>query len=287
VIDDLMAMSAGKRRRLRRIVDDSGRTVILPLDIVVPVGPFPGAGDTGALIDMAGEVGVSAVILRWGEAKRYAGRLDPAVGLIVRLSGATGLADSNRRQVAINTVAASLSIGADAVCIDLELGDDRETESTRAFGHVCEEAEALGVAVLAEVHVPTPDRDADIGRADALAWGARTARELGGDLVKIAYPGSADGMATVCELAEIPVVIAGGALRDPHEALRTADEALRGGVSGTAFGRNVIGHRSPAVMQRAVIDLVRGRETLGDIYAALQTGTTAARDATGRAESHA
>lgn len=281
-----MAMNVGKSRRLRRIIDQSGRTVILPLDIVMPVGPFPGAEDTRALIDMAGEVGVSAVILRWGEAKRYAGRLDPAVGLIVRLTGATGLPDSPGRLTAVNTVEASLTIGADAVCIDLELGDDRESESMAAFGRVCEEAEALGVAVLAEVHVPALDPDAGISRSDALAWGARTARELGGDLVKLSHPGSDDGMARICGLAEIPIVIAGGGLRDPHEALRTADEALRGGASGTAFGRNVMGHRAPAEMQRAVIDLVRGRETLGDIYAALQTGA-ASRNAMEEAEARA
>ena len=282
-----MGMNAGKRRRLRRLIDESGRTVILPLDIVVPVGPFQGAGDTGALIDMAGEVGVSAVILRWGEAKRYAGRLDPAVGLIVRLSGATGMTDADRPLAAVNTVLASLRIGADAVCIDLELGDDRETESTRAFAHVCEEAEALGVAVLAEVHVPTPDANADITHADALAWGARTARELGGDLVKVVYPGSAEAVATICELAEIPLVIAGGALRDPQEALRRADEALRGGAAGTAFGRNVIGHQTPAEMQRALIDLVCGRDTLGDIYARSPTIAAASRGAPGPAESRA
>jgi DhnA family fructose-bisphosphate aldolase class Ia len=271
-------MNAGKSRRLRRLVDSAGRIVILPLDIIVPVGPFRGAHDTGALIDMAAEAEVSAVILRWGEAKRYAGRLGPAVGLIVRLSGATGLTDSDPPQAVVNSVLASVKIGADAVCVDLELGSERESESTRAFARICEEAEALGVVVLAEVHVPPPHPSSGLTHADALAWGARTAREVGADLIKVAYPGSSDGVATICELAEIPVVIAGGALRDPHEALQAADEALRGGAAGTAYARNVIGHDAPAEMQRAVIDLVRGRETLGDIYARLlQSGRAQSR----------
>ncbi len=271
-----MALNAGKSRRLARLLDGSGRIVILPLDIVVPVGPFQGANDTGALIDMACDAGVSAVILRWGEAKRYAGRIDPAVGLIVRLSGATGLND-DPPQVAVNTVLASVKIGADAVCVDLELGVDRESESTRAFARICEEAEALGMVVLAEVHVPRPGPEAEITHADALAWGARTARELGADLVKVTYPGSADAVTRICELAGIPVVIAGGEVRDPQEALGAADAALRGGAAGTAYARNVIGHDTPADMQRAVIDLVRGRETLGDIYARLETGRAESR----------
>jgi 2-amino-4,5-dihydroxy-6-oxo-7-(phosphonooxy)heptanoate synthase len=274
-------MNAGKSRRFRRMIAPSGRTVILPLDIVVPVGPFRGAGDTGALIDMAGEVGVSAVILRWGEAKRYAGRLAPALGLVVRVSGTTGLSSAELPQAAVNTVSASLSVGADAVCIDLELGDERETESLRAFARACEEAEALGVVVLAEVHVPNPIPHAEVGHAGALAWAARTARELGADLVKVAYPGSAAAVATICELAEIPLVVAGGSLRVPEDALRTADEALRGGAAGTAFGRNVIGHHDPAAMQRAVIDLVRGRRPLDEVCARLEASTHVLQDGDG------
>jgi DhnA family fructose-bisphosphate aldolase class Ia len=85
-------------------------------------------------------------------------------------------------------------------------------------------------------------------------------------------------VATVCDLAGIPIVIAGGAPRDPREALQSADDALRGGAAGTAFGRNVIGHRSPVDMQRALIDLVRGRDTLGDILARLGTAGPVLRD---------
>ena len=73
-------------------------------------------------------------------------------------------------------------------------------------------------------------------------------------------------------------MIAGGAPRDPREALQAADDALRGGAAGTAFGRNVIGHPSPAEMQRALIDLVRGRDTLGDILARLGTAEPALQD---------
>jgi DhnA family fructose-bisphosphate aldolase class Ia len=85
-------------------------------------------------------------------------------------------------------------------------------------------------------------------------------------------------VATICELAGIPIVIAGGAPRDPREALQAADDALRAGAAGTAFGRNVMGHPSPDEMQRALIDLVRGRDTLGDILARLGTPAPAMQD---------
>ena len=268
----------GKARRIQRVIDPSGRTVILPLDIIVPVGPFEGAQDTGALVDMAGAVGVDAVILRWGEAKRFVDRLSRSVGLIVRVSGSTGLHDTDRPPVVLNTVLASASIGGDAVCVDVELGGGRENESLAALARVCEEAEALGIVVLAEVHVPPAPASGGTSQADAFAWATRAAREAGADLVKVGYLGSAEAMATICELAGIPVVIAGGAPRDPRETLQAADDALRGGAAGTAFARNVIGHPSPVDMQRAVIDLVRGRDTLGDVLARLGAATPAIQD---------
>ena len=273
-----MPMNGGKLRRLRRIIDEAGRTVILPLDLIVPLGPSDGARNTGKLIDMAAEAGVSAVILRWGEAKRHAKRLDAALGLVVRLTGATGLRDGNPPQVLMHTVRASVGIGADAVCVDLELGDGREIESLRALAQICEEGEAFGIVVMAEVHVPDAAALRGTNRADALAWAARTARELGADLVKVAYPGSGDGIATICELAGIPVVVAGGTRRNPREALRIADEALRGGACGTAFGRNVIEHDAPYAMQRALSELVRNRRPLEQVYELLDNCAAEMRD---------
>jgi DhnA family fructose-bisphosphate aldolase class Ia len=264
-----MPMNAGKARRMGRLADRAGRTVILPLDIVVPVGRFDGAEDTGALVDMGCASGVDAVLLRWGEAKRYADRITPQVGLIIRVSGSTGVNDGSRWPGLLNSLQASLAIGGDAVCIDVEIGGVHEEASLRTLAKVCEEAERLGTVVLAEVHVAAAMPEHRTGRIESLAWGARTVQELGADLVKLPFPGPADAVAQVCELTQIPVVMAGGDQREPMEVLSAVDEALRGGAAGTAIGRNVIGHRSPAAMQQAIVDLVRARRSLNDVLTQL------------------
>ena len=213
-----MPMNAGKTRRLRRLFDRAGRTVILPLDIVVPVGRFDGATNTGSLLDMGCACGVNAVLLRWGEAKRYEDRIDPEVGLIVRASGSTGFNDGSRWPVLLGSVEASLAIGGDAVCVDVEIGGVHEGDSLRSLSKVCEEAEKLGTAVLAEVHLgAAAGSENGAGRTEGLAWGARTVQELGADLVKVAFPGSAEAVSEICELAQIPVVMAGGSPRDPFD----------------------------------------------------------------------
>jgi len=271
-----MPMNAGKARRIGRLFDPAGRIVILPLDIVVPVGRFEGAADTGALIDMGCASGVNAVLLRWGEAKRYVERIDPKVGLIVRASGSTGFNGGSRWPVLTNSVEASLAIGGDAVCVDVEIGGVHEGESLQSLSKICEEAERLGCAVLAEVHLgASAGSENGAGRTEGLAWGARTVQELGADLVKVAFPGSAEAVLEICELAQIPVVTAGGDQRDPLDVLRAVDEAIRGGAAGSAIGRNVIGHRSPSAMQEAIIDLVRGHRDLEAVRTRLVTSIPA------------
>lgn len=260
-----MAVNAGKARRMRRLIDETGHTVILPLDIVMPVGLFQGAEDTGKLIDMGCGAGVDAVILRWGEAKRYAERVAPGTGLIVRISGSTGLRNEAQAEVLLNGVDASVMIGGDAVCIDVSMGGEHEPESLQELAGICERAEQLGVVVIAEVHVPLPGDGLATEHAQALAWAARTAQEIGADLVKVTHPGSTEDVALICELTQIPVVTAGGDRQDPLSVLRAVHQAVLGGAAGVAIGRNVIGHEPPGEMQAAIIDLVRSRGSLKEV----------------------
>jgi hypothetical protein len=44
-----LPLNADKTRRMGRIINRNGWTVIFPLDIVVPVGPFGGAKDSRGL----------------------------------------------------------------------------------------------------------------------------------------------------------------------------------------------------------------------------------------------
>ena len=83
------------------------------------------------------------------------------------------------------------------------------------------------------------------------------AADLGADLVKTLYVGSAEAMAEITASCPVPVIVAGGP-RDSDEGriLAYVDEALRGGAAGVAMGRNVFQANDPGAMADKLSDLI-------------------------------
>jgi class I fructose-bisphosphate aldolase len=80
-----------------------------------------------------------------------------------------------------------------------------------------------------------------------MALYCRIAAEVGADLVKCIYPGSAKGLHTVIEGCPAPVLLAGGSrAQDPDIAYARAREAIQAGAAGLVFGRNIYEADDPA-----------------------------------------
>jgi len=266
-------ISTGRARRLARIQNQTtGRMAILPLDLVMPLGPVPGAADQLPLIQMAGAVGVDAVILRWGEARRRAHELSPDVGLIIRISGAAQ-SGADGYEGLLHSVEASLALGADGVCVDLRLGDPHELRMMQSVAAVAESCDRLGVVCLVEA-VPTGGAGNGDRQADT-AWAARVAQELGADIVKVPHPGGSAAMKAVADQCQVPVIVAGGSRTELADLLRAVQAALEGGASGTAIGRNVITSADPAAVQRVILEMVHGdkpaQQALQELLATIGT----------------
>jgi len=83
--------------------------------------------------------------------------------------------------------------------------------------------------------------------ANLLAHCVRIAAELGADVVKTAFPGTANGMTTVVEAAMgVPVVIAGGTPLPRAQAIENARVAVHSGAAGVAYGRQIFLDPNPA-----------------------------------------
>src|SRR3989442_4980814 len=98
-------METGKSGRLRRISRRDGRTVIIPMDHGVSVGPVEGLTDMGATIDSVAKGGADAVLVHAGIAKTVDNQ---AMGLILHLSGATRLTSDPNWKTQLSTVKLTL-----------------------------------------------------------------------------------------------------------------------------------------------------------------------------------
>ena len=83
---------SGKEIRLERIINrDTGKSVIIPMDHGVSVGPILGITNMREAMSQVAEGGASAVVVHKGVVGRGHRKSGPDMGLIVHLSASTSL----------------------------------------------------------------------------------------------------------------------------------------------------------------------------------------------------
>ena len=255
-------MSYGKKIRLERIIDrNSRRTVIVPMDHGVTVGPIQGLVDMKKMVDAVSLGGANAVLGHLGLPLHGHRQHGKDVGLILHLSGSTIWSPDPNAKILVNTVENAIRMGADAVSIHVNIGAASETDMLKDFGDVAVKCIDWGIPLLAMMYT----RGAKVkSESDptAVSHAARIAAELGADLVKVTYTGSAKTFRRVVEGCPIPVLIAGGEKADTDRAVFEAVKgALDAGGSGVCMGRNAFQHRNPLGMMRAVGAMVHENAT--------------------------
>jgi fructose-bisphosphate aldolase/2-amino-3,7-dideoxy-D-threo-hept-6-ulosonate synthase len=250
-------MMAGKKRRLRRIFQGDGRTVIVPMDHGVTVGPIKGLVKMQEIIDQLVEGGVDA--LHKGVAKNV--DLGDA-GLIVHLSGITKLSSDPDNKVQVCSVEEAMRLGADAVSVHVNIGAQREDEMLRKLSRVAEDCDKYGMPLLAMMYPRGPKIQCEHS-FDVVAHAARVGAELGADIIKTNYTGSIETFKNVVEGCYVPVIIAGGPkVESAIDVLKMAYDSLQAGGSGLSIGRNVFQHENPTLMVKALSAIVHEGATV-------------------------
>ena len=246
-------MNEGKTRRLRRIMQKDNRTVIVPMDHGVTVGPIQGIANMQTITDQLVKGGVDAILVHKGIAKHVdTGK----TGLIVMLSGMTNLSPNVNGKVQVCSVQEALRVGADAVSVHVNIGAQDEDKMLQNLGKVAEECEAFGLPLLAMMY-PRGPKITNEHAPEMVAHAARIGAELGADIIKTNYTGNIETFKTVVEGCAIPVVIAGGPkCKSPEDVLQTTSDALKAGAAGLSIGRNVFQCDSPTQITKSLSAIV-------------------------------
>ncbi len=249
-------MGIGKEIRKERIMNrETGKTVIVPMDHGVTVGPIKGLTDLPEAVEKVAEGGANAVVEHGGMVGAGHRKYGRDIGLIVHLSGSTSLSPDPNRKVLVCSVERAIQLGADAVSIHVNIGAENEGEMLEAFGRVAEDALFWGMPLLSMVY-PRGPKVEDEKDVEHVKIAARLGAELGADLVKVPYTGSAESFKTVVEGCPVPVVIAGGSKLSDEDTLKMVEGAIKAGAAGLSMGRNAFQHETPAKLVAAACAIV-------------------------------
>ena len=253
----------GKGIRLERILDrKTRRTIIVPMDHGVSVGPIKGLVDMPEAINRVAEGGANCVLLHKGVIKTGHRGYGLDVGLIMHLSASTAFAPDPNNKVLVTTVEEALKLGADAVSVHINIGADEEAEMLRKLGSISRDCAEWGMPLLAMMY-PRGDKIKSEHDVEVVKLSARVGAELGADIVKTNYTGDPDTFKEVTDGCPVPVVIAGGPkMSTPEEVLQMVHDAVGAGAAGTSIGRNVFQHENPVAMTRAIAAIVHKEATV-------------------------
>jgi fructose-bisphosphate aldolase, class I len=271
--------SVGELTRVRQILDDHGKSLILPYDQFVEhdcrhLDAQSDGGNPNYILDLARDGGFTGLVVHHGIAKRYWPRLEGRVPLIVKLNGKTGIPSQARAFSAMtSSVEEAVRLGAVAVGYTLYYGSPRESDDLPQLAGVRTECERLGIPLIVWAYPRGEDIDRKGGpdTSYAVESATRLAMEMGATVIKSNVPRPARQVdflenasipayyrkleAELGETAEealqtrvdrvvdaaqgVPVLFSGGSELDDDDLLARAEVCVKAGCLGFIFGRNM------------------------------------------------
>ncbi len=266
-----MNLSTGKKTRLTRLLygagPGNGTLMFLPIDQGLEHGPrdfFPNppAKDPEFQLQLAKEGKFSGIVFQIGIASKYMAKFAGQVPLVLKLNGKTEIpADKSPLSPLLASVEDAVRLGADAVGYTLYVGSPQQEQDFAQFRKVREDAERFGMPIIVWSY-PRGDAIEGKGGRDsfyAIDYAARTAAELGADVVKVNVPKidpEKDKNApkpystttftvqealqhVVASAGKTLVIFSGGEKQDEGGVIEKARMGMEAGGSGVIFGRNL------------------------------------------------
>jgi fructose-bisphosphate aldolase, class I len=262
---DQLGLGTGKKARLHRILHEhglrNGTAIFLPYDQGLEHGPRdffanPAAGDPRYILKLALEGGFNGIAIQIGLAEKFYWDYAGEIPLVLKLNGKTDIPASADPLSPINaTVADAVRLGADAVGYTLYVGSPAQDRDFEQYRQVRDDAQRLGMPLIVWAYPRGEAIDAKGGKDSfyAVDYAARTASELGADVVKVNFPhpekhygayarefSSQQAIDAVVRSANRTLLLVSGGERAGDEAmLEKARQAMEAGATGLIFGRNV------------------------------------------------
>jgi DhnA family fructose-bisphosphate aldolase class Ia len=257
-------LALGRQIRLSRLISPkTGRGFCIAFDHALQLGTCKGMERPEEMLDAMAEAGVDAVILPPGSAIHYGARLvaNRGPGLILRLDNTTmwreggplAYADGHGRLVA--TVEDAVELGAEAVITYMFFGHNDPALETAAFrdhAAIGAAARRAGIVHIVETMGARGAKAAEIHDGDFVRFHVRVGMELGADIIKTDWPGSAEALKRIAAETPVPVMLAGGPSNGSDRGtLELVHQIVGAGAAGILFGRAIFQAAEPVAVMRA------------------------------------
>ena len=259
----------GKQVRLSRITSN-GKMLCIPMDHGISIGPVKGLDTISDTIQQVQDGGATTFLAHKGILKSL--KWVPEIGIIMHVNGSTDIGLAPNRKMMVANVREAVKLGADAVSIHINIGGKEEPEMLNDLGYIAEEADEFEIPLIAMMY-PRGEGIDDPYDTDTVAHAARIGAELGADVVKTLYTGSADSFKKVVNSCPVPVVIAGGSkANNDRDLLQLAKDVMSSGAMCVTFGRNVFQHVTPRSIVRGLSKVVLDGYSVDDALEASING---------------
>lgn len=230
----------GKEIRMARLIPGAdGKYFGLTVDHAMGRGVMRGLDTIDDTLAKMAAGGPNAITMHKGIAEKcfapYAGK----VPLVLKLT-TFGVYHFDE-DVEVADVEEALVMGADAVSVGCILGGDIQDEQLRMLARISKEAYRWGMPLISHIY---PRGNLIVGEdqysVENVTYAARTAAELGVDLIKTNYTGDPDSFAKVVQAVPTRVAIAGGMkCKTVEEYLQMTRDVMDAGAAGVTYGRFV------------------------------------------------
>lgn len=263
-----LGINTGKKARLHRILYEhglrNGTAIFLPYDQGLEHGPRdffanPASTDPRYILRLAVEGGFNGIAIQIGLAEKFYWDFAGEVPLVLKLNGKTDIpSDAEALSPLHASVAEAVRLGADAVGYTLYVGSPAQERDFAQLRMVRRDAERLGMPLIVWAYPRGAAIDGKGGKNSfyAVDYAARTASELGADVVKVNFPrpekrtdvkapydagySTEHAIAAVVRSANRTLVLVSGGERAGDDAmLEKARQSMEAGATGLIFGRNV------------------------------------------------
>src|SRR5262245_15518896 len=259
-------MSTGKALRMRRIIEPNTQSSLMFAFSHGTSAPdvLDGREDPQSRYEAIRAGGADCIFIAPGLINSLASliRTSRDVGIVAKITSTASRGGTRHQERQIATVEYCAELGVDGVVAMVPFAPENEPDVISLTARLGEKCDRLGIPYIAEAEFPNAYHDT--GEDYAKEWGlpylkrsARLCAELGADIVKSNWPGSAEGFAEIVDAVSVPVVVAGGSRESDLDLLTRIAEARSVGAIGCSVGRNIFQHHSPASITAAISAVAR------------------------------